>query len=130
MKKLLMLALIGLSSSVIAATQGTSTLKLSNSDPDNTLRTARVALDHVNADIAELDQKISETRAQALAARAVPAANRSAGASLEALANAARSSCPIPAFKADTTDSNGLDVVRLKRSTSTFLTGIGSFLSG
>jgi len=88
MKKLLMLALIGLSSSVIAATQGTSTLKLSNSDPDNTLRTARVALDHVNADIAELDQKISETRAQALAARAVPAANRSAGASLEALANA------------------------------------------
>src|SRR6202050_3398499 len=49
---------------------------------------------------------------------------------LEALANAARSSCPIPDFKAHTTDSNGLDVVRLKRSTSTFLTGIGSFLSG
>jgi hypothetical protein len=49
---------------------------------------------------------------------------------LEALANAARSSCPILDFKAHTTDSNGLDVVRLKRSTSTFLTGIGSFLSG
>src|SRR5580700_3607647 len=49
---------------------------------------------------------------------------------LEALANAARSSCPILDFKARATDSNGLDVVRLKRSTSTFLTGIGSFLSG
>src|SRR5580658_6924466 len=48
----------------------------------------------------------------------------------EAPANAARSSCPIRDFKAPTTDSNGLDVVRLKRSTSTFLTGIGSFLSG
>src|SRR5580704_14767997 len=43
---------------------------------------------------------------------------------VEALANAARSSCPIPAFRADTTDSNGCDVVRPKRSTSTFLTGI------
>src|SRR5580704_17918647 len=49
---------------------------------------------------------------------------------LEALANAARSNCPILDFKAHTTDSNGLDVVRLKRSTSTFLTGIGWFLSG
>src|ERR1700679_3689415 len=48
----------------------------------------------------------------------------------EALANAARSNCPILDFKARTTDSNGLDVLRLKRSTSTFLTGIGSFLSG
>ena len=88
MKKLLMIALIGLSSSAFAATKGTSTLKLSNSDPDNSVRTTRVALDHVNEEIAALDQKISETRAQALAARAVPAANRSAGASLESLANA------------------------------------------
>src|SRR5713101_3824460 len=47
---------------------------------------------------------------------------------LEALANAARSSCPMLDFKAHITDSNGLDVARLKRSTSTFLTGIGSSL--
>jgi uncharacterized protein YlxW (UPF0749 family) len=85
MKKLCALVLIWATGAVFAATKGTSTLKLSNSDSGNSVRVTRKALDNLNKEIAALDLKITATRTQALAARSLPASNPSAGASLEAL---------------------------------------------